>query len=82
MFDPEQERVDVGPIWVHLPGIPLHFWMKDIFKRIGNALRNYLTYDASFLTLGRMAYARIHVHMDLSDGVLEHINIQWRNITR
>jgi len=74
--------VDVGPIWVRLLGLPFHFWTEDIFKRIGNALGNYLTYDASFLTSGRMAYARILVHTNLSDSVLEHINIQWRNITR
>lgn len=82
MFDLELERVDARPIWVHLPGLPFHFWTKDIFKRIGDAIGTYLTFDASFQTTGRMAFARILVHLDLSNGLLEHINIQWRNTTK
>jgi len=38
---------------------------------------SYLTYDASFHTTGCIAFARILVHLDLFDGLLEHINIQW-----
>ena len=29
-----------------------------------------------------MAYARILVHLDLSSGLLEYINIQWGDSTR
>ena len=42
----------------------------------------YLTHDESFISTGRMAYARILVHMDLSEGLPEYINIQWRDAVR
>lgn len=82
MFDPKCERVDAGPIWVRLLGLPFHFWMEDIFRQIGDAIGTYLTFDASFQTTGCMDFVRILVHLDLSNGLLEHINIQWRNTTR
>lgn len=82
MFDPEQEQVDASPLWFCLPGLPLHLWMEDVFRHIGNALGTFLTFDKSHQTTGRMVYTRILVHMDTTDGLLEHINIQWMNSTR
>lgn len=42
----------------------------------------FLTFDDSFNTMRRMEFTRILVHMDLTNGLPEFINIQWRNITR
>lgn len=56
--------------------------MEDVFKKIGDSISTYLTYDNSFQSTGCMDFARILVHLDLSDGLLEHINIQWRNVAR
>lgn len=64
------------------PGLPVHFWTAPIFKQIGDAMGKYLTYDDSFISSGRMAYARILVYLDLTDGLLEFINIQWRAFAR
>ena len=82
LFDPELERVDSSPIWVPLVGLPYHLWIEEVFRWIRDAMGTYLTFDASFQTTGRMAYAIILVHLDLSKGILEHINIQWRDVTR
>jgi len=75
MFDPEMEKAGAGPIWVRLPGLPYHFWTEQIFRKIGDAMDSYLTHDDSFISTGRMAYARILVHMDLIDGLPKYINI-------
>lgn len=74
VFDPELEHLGAGPIWVRLPGLPLHFWSEDVFKHIGNALGTYLDYDKS-----NMAMARILVDLDKHKGWVENLQIQWRN---
>lgn len=74
VFDPELEHLGAGPIWVRLPGLPLHFWSEDVFKHIGNALGTYLDYDKS-----NMAMARILVDLDKHKGLVENLQIQWRN---
>lgn len=81
LFDPARERADAGPIWVRLLGLPLHFWIEDVFRHIANALDIYLTFDDSYQTSGKLAYARILVHLDLFEGFLEFIDIHWRNHT-
>lgn len=59
----------VGPLWVKLPGLPLHFWLEDIFRHIGNALGTYLEHDKSYMSTGIMAYAMILVHLDTREGL-------------
>lgn len=82
LFNLELERVEARPIWVRLLGLPCHFWIEQIFRQIGDAMGSYLIHYDSFITTRRMAYARILVHMDLSDGFPKYINIQWRNAAR
>ena len=38
MFDVSRERVDVVLIWVCLLGIPLHYWIENHLRNIGNLL--------------------------------------------
>lgn len=45
LFDPEREQIGAGPIWVHLPGLPLQYWKEEAFIKIGNALGTYLDHD-------------------------------------
>jgi len=40
-----------------------------------------MEYDKSYQPTGKMAYARILVHMDTRGGLQEHITIQWRTYT-
>ena len=69
LFDPETEQIGVGPIWIRLPGLPLQYWSKDIFRRIGNSLGTFMEYDKSYQTTGMMAYARILIHLDTRGGL-------------
>ena len=50
LFDPRKEQVEAGPIWVRLPGFPLHSWSEDIMRHISNTLGTYLDHDKYFLT--------------------------------
>jgi hypothetical protein len=35
LFDARKEQLDIVPIWVNLPCLPLELWSKEIFKMIG-----------------------------------------------
>lgn len=82
LFDPELERAGARPIWVRLPSLLVHFWTEQIFKQIGDAMGKFLTYDDSFISTGKMAFARILIYLDLTNGLPEFINIQWRDVVR
>jgi hypothetical protein len=40
-FDENTKRLEITPVWVHLPGLPLIFWSKEVFMEIGNSLGFY-----------------------------------------
>lgn len=79
LFDPETEQIGIGPVWIRLPGLPLHYWSEDVFQRIGNAIGTYMDHDRSYLQTGMMVYARILVNLDTRGGLVEAITIQWRD---
>ena len=82
LFDLDRELLGAGPIWVWLPGLPLHLRNEHIFKHIGNFLGTYLDHDRSFIDSGKMAFACILVHLDTREGLEEAINIQCCNSPR
>lgn len=81
LFDLEREPIGVGPLWVRLPGLPLHFWYEDIFTRIRNVLDTFLYYDETYIILGNRSMAHILVYLDTKEGLEEKITLQWKNFT-
>ena len=77
LFDASRERVDVLPIWVRLPALPLHFWDLYHFRRIGEILASFLEADLSFLETKEKKVARILVNINLREGLAESINLEW-----
>jgi len=77
LFDASRERVDVSPIWVRLPGLPLHFWKPYHFKGIGDILGTFLEADMSYLETLDQSVARILVSINLREGLAEQINLDW-----
>lgn len=75
LFEPKREQLGAGPIWVKLSGLPLHFWSKDVFMRIGNALGIYLDFDKSYESTGNKSMARILAYLDIIEGLEEHITL-------
>jgi len=77
MFDAGRERVDVSPVWVRMPALPLHFWELHHFKRIGDILGTFLEADLSYLETNDQKVARILVSINLREGLAEQINLEW-----
>jgi hypothetical protein len=75
-FDAKRERVDVVPVWVRLPGLPMQYWNPVRFSAIGNKLGEYIDVDFSFEDTGLMSMARILVRLDLRPGLLKELTIE------
>jgi len=66
-------------IWVRLHNLPLHFWHHSVLIAIGNVLGKFLKIDDDRLTRGIFTFSRICVEVDLSEGLLESINLNFNN---
>eukprot|EP01018_Ginkgo_biloba_P039380 Gb_12932 [translate_table: standard] len=75
-FDARKERMDLMPVWVKLPGLPLEFWSLEVFKAIGNVLGHFVEADMSFITSGLMVTTHILVQMDLREGLAESLELK------
>lgn len=82
LFDPDREQRGEGPISVRVPGLPLQFWSKDVFKSIGDDLGTFLYYENSFSERGKTVFVRILVHPDTRKGLFESLLLQWRGYSR
>jgi hypothetical protein len=79
MFDIGSECMDVVPIWVRLPCLPLEFWTKDIFKLIGNTLGSFIDAYMSFLESDEYVVAQILIQINLWEGLVEDLELGvWR----
>jgi len=81
MFDPEKKNHGAGPIWVHLPALPLQFRWEEIFKVIGDDLGVYLDHNRTYQDTGCMAMAHILVHLDTREGLVESYLLLMGDIT-
>ena len=79
LFDLDIEKIGIGPAWIRLLGLPLQYWSKYIFQRIGNVIGSYMDYDKSYHHTSMMAYSRILINLDTRGGLEEFITIQWRD---
>jgi len=77
LFDASRERVDVSPVWVRMPALPLHYWDPYHFKKIGNILGTFLEADMSYLETLVQRVARILVNINLREGLAERIYLDW-----
>jgi len=77
LFDASRERVDVSPVWVRMPALPLHYWDPYHFRKIGDILGTFLEADMSYLETLEQRVARILVNINLREGLAERINLDW-----
>jgi hypothetical protein len=80
-FDPSSASIPTAPVWVKLPGLPIHFWGDSSLSHIGNALGKFHS-NSPETKCGFTTYARICVEMDFSKGfpariTLQGINYSW-----
>ena len=68
-FDSQKEKIYKEPLWVKLPGFPMHLWNEKRFAKIENFLGEYVCADLSFMETGKYSVAKIMVKLDLRLGL-------------
>jgi hypothetical protein len=77
-FDPLTEHFQLRHLWVLLPGLRIRFWNEGAMKDIGDALWRFITLDNSSLQNSSRKVGRIFVELDIHEGLLEVLGIEWR----
>jgi hypothetical protein len=77
-FDPTQDYFRHRHFWVLLPGLPLHFWNLKALESIDNALGRFICVEPQSLKSSNKKMAKVMVELDIHDGLLETIDIEWR----
>jgi len=77
MFDASIERVDIIPIWVRMPALPLQYWNEFHLRGIGNMLGTVMDVDLSFLKTHVKQVARVLVSINIREGLAETIKLKW-----
>ncbi|WOL02301.1 hypothetical protein Cni_G11020 [Canna indica] len=65
-FQPMRERIEVIPVWVQLPELPLEYLQKDILINIAKSIGQPIKLDGFTLRGQRAKYARIYLLWNLS----------------
>jgi len=77
LFDARIERVDLIPIWVKMPALPLQYWDEVHLRGIGSMLGTVLDVDLSFQKTHVKKVARVLVSINIREGLAETINLKW-----
>ena len=48
-------------VWVRIVGLPLHFWSREVFKRIGESYGGFVAVDEETTFFSQLQWARILV---------------------
>lgn len=78
-FDANIMKISTMPVWVRLHNLPLHFWHHLVLTAIGNTLGKFLKVDEDRVSRGIFSFARICVEVDLSQGLPDHISLNFNN---
>lgn len=80
-FDPVTKYFQFMHIWVLLPWLPIQFWNVEAFKSIGNELGRFMFLEDSIIKGGNRKLGKFLVEMDVHNGILEGLDIEWRGKT-
>ena len=69
--------MDSVPIWVRLPGLPLHYWKEEHLRAIGNILGTFIEADLAFERTNLKQVARILVNINIREGLAEEMTLTW-----
>lgn len=75
-FKPSTETFNILPIWVHLPNLPLRFWINSCFEAIGNSLGVFLVVDKDTSDFSHTTCAQILVDLDISKDLTANITLK------
>ncbi|XP_021738082.1 uncharacterized protein LOC110704583 [Chenopodium quinoa] len=78
-LDLTEEKVEVIPVWVRLPGLDLRFWGQSTLMKIGSLVGKPLNMDRAIATKELIAYARLLVEVKIGTKLIENIEFMDEN---
>ena len=51
----------IKEVWVRVVGLPLHFWSREVFRKIGDCCRGFVAVDENTATFKELQWARLLV---------------------
>jgi hypothetical protein len=76
-FNPLTMTTMTTSVWVRLPNLPLHFYTPSFLSTLGNTLGKFIKADTDRILKGFITFTHICVEIDLSQGILDRIFIDW-----
>ncbi|CAI0555433.1 unnamed protein product [Linum tenue] len=69
-------------VWLQLPGLPIHFYHKEVLISIGNLVGRTIKLDYHTLNQQRAKFARLAVEIDLEKPLVPRIHLdgEWQKI--
>ncbi|XP_075112274.1 uncharacterized protein LOC142182167 [Nicotiana tabacum] len=78
-FDFNKEVLQIIPIWVRLPNLPLNCWGAKSLSRINSILGVPLYADAFTTQLDRISYARVLIEVDVTKELPKVMKVTYPN---
>ncbi|CAO2841428.1 unnamed protein product [Amaranthus hypochondriacus] len=75
-FDFREEIMRVIPVWVRLPGLPLHCWGEETLSRIVSAVGVPILADDCTAKQLKVSYARVLVEVDITQEFVKEIIVR------
>ena len=84
LVKPETNRI---PLWVRIYNVPLEAWNLEGISRIASRIGTPLIMDKVTTAMcdkgyGRASYARVLVEIDDANGLVDQVEIWYRNLNR
>ncbi|KAK4383740.1 hypothetical protein Sango_2747900 [Sesamum angolense] len=74
-FDPQIES-PIAPVWIHLPGLPVHLFEKNALFTLATKIRKPLRMDEPTADLSRPDLARVCVEIDVTSPKVQAVHLQ------
>lgn len=74
-FHPSRDSIDLAPLWIRLPRLPMEYWNKSILISIASKAGKVLRIDENCLSFDRGLYARACVEVDLTKSLVPGTNV-------
>ena len=65
---------------IPLQGLPQQLWSGNVLRCIGEDIGIYLDHDRSYIESDNIATARILVHLNMREGLVESLHLQYREL--
>ncbi|XP_070023292.1 uncharacterized protein At4g02000-like [Nicotiana sylvestris] len=79
-FDPK--CITTIPLWIHFPSLPVGYWTTDALSKMASAIGLPMYTDKFTADLNKISYSRVLVKVDITEPLVETVEIVTPSGTR